>query len=171
MRRIAIAAAAIALLLVAGLLAFRGPSDVRYRNDALGYELRYPASWNIDIQSPAATLSPSRGQQEYVRLEGPGSQGAPSVVVAVNQQARWCETGLGQQVTMVTVGGRSGELYECSLGQDFPCRPAPACREAIYQFVLSFPATGGLPGIVLLGTPGNDATDIRSVFASLSFLK
>jgi hypothetical protein len=146
-----------------------GEDSVSYRNEALGYELRFPASWQIDVQSPSATAARGRAPQEYVRLTGPNSQGAPSVVIAVNYDATWCETGLGQSVSVIYVSGVSGEEYVCSLGEGYACRPAPACREEPYQLVWNFPGERGRLGFVVLGTPGHDLEGVRKVFASLRF--
>lgn len=147
-----------------------GGGTQTYTNASLGYEISFPASWEVDVLSPSAAAPGSSVQQEYVRLSGPASEGAPSIVIAVNHDARWCETGLGQQVTVVYVDGRPGEQYECSLGHIFACRPAPACKEEVYQIVWSFPAERGRLGYVILGTPGNDVDDVRDVFESLRFI-
>jgi hypothetical protein len=161
----------IILLAAAGILVACSSGDDRetYRNEALGYQLSYPSSWQLDILSPSATTSRSRGPQEYVRVTGPDSDGAPSVVVAVNFDARWCETGLGQEVSVVYVSGVAGEEYVCSLGEGFACRPVPACRDEPYQLVWNFPGERGRLGFVVMGTPGNDLDAVRKVFASFQF--
>ena len=174
----------VVLALVASLalsLSLSGEGDgwKTYRNFEYGYEVRYPADWQIVVTpkqiDPISKLPDGRPfQVQGVRLTN-GAE-VPSyksrVLVYVNFQGGWCESGDRYERRSIDVSGVRGVEDKCWWPPNMPCQPEPVCRETPVEQVRLFEGARGWLNYAVLASNVDPAQvgNTRKVVESFRFL-
>ena len=142
-----------------------------YRNVEFGYEISYPAEWELTERPPEPG---DVIETQWVRVAGvterrdvPPSD--ESVLVAVNFQQGWC-AGAGRIETRpIVVDSVQGIEQDC-YRTELDCKPQPNCLSHPYGIARLFEGTNGRQNYLVLGDPTSDPLLVRRIIESFGFL-
>jgi hypothetical protein len=146
-----------------------------YRNDFYGYEIEYPADWQIEIGERLEDPDSDFETQGVRITNGTKEEGRGRVLAYVNFQGDWCTTGRSEQAE-VTVSGIRGVETRCFWPEDWPCTPEPECRENPYEIVRRFEGARGGYDYTILGSVGSgggsaeESDTVRSIVETFRFV-
>jgi hypothetical protein len=123
-----------------------------YTNPTFGYRVRYPDGWTVAVRDPQPG---DDFESQSIRV----SKGTASVLVVVNLQGAWCESGRRQEKQAIVVSGFNGVEWRCWLdGQSEP-----------YQIVRHFEDVKSRT-YTALGNAGGERVNVEAIVESFEFL-